>query len=595
MMLTDEQIAVAEQQMESAYRQGDLGAAAIAAWIVSAHDPSRGSWKIYAKKILRETNAESVPAKTILSAVTAAMSEGRHLEAFATLCLGLLDSPADSSLLARIIELGKQFGREDLVDGALSLLPSDVSDFGLLNIKAARAHEAGRYAESEAAFRQLLLLRPDSIDLQLNLSAALVGLERWDDAVSLLENLLLVSKDKREALFRLIPVYRKRTKPTEQSLLDLRAKLGEQTDSAEKSHIEALIYSYLDRPEESAEAYQRSLAFYEDSQVRFDLSLVQLRIGDYEHGFTNYRERFSCFEANRWLEPKCPRYAGQKLDTESLLVWAEQGIGDEVFFGYALEGLRDRVKHVVLAVDPRLKSFFALRFPQWQVLTREEIQQRVSASSTAFDFEIPMGELMPLFFSELRSYSKTRLHPLFKADTDRIDAVREIVQNNKQKSHKPVVAISWRGGTEMDGKARSMTLPELMAGLPPTADVDVISVQYSGNVGDEIQQLGDPRVRSSGLDNRNDLAGILTLLSEVDAVVSVDNAVVHFAAAVGTPVEVIIPQALSQYRFKNDDFRDTFFPEAHLHVNGLEGGWSEAVEDAWQSVLSRLKNHDSEL
>jgi len=128
-------------------------------------------------------------------------------------------------------------------------------------------------------------------------------------------------------------------------------------------------------------------------------------------------------------------------------------------------------------------------------------------------------------------------------------------------------------------------LDTLMSGLPSDRDVEVISLQYDENYEKEIIMNGDRRVSFSGLNNRFDLEGVFALISCCDAVITVDNAVAHFAAALGVPVAVLIPAAQTQFRWKQSAIRQLLFPSARLFAQTKPGDWLAPVEDAWRYAL----------
>ena len=137
---------------------------------------------------------------------------------------------------------------------------------------------------------------------------------------------------------------------------------------------------------------------------------------------------------------------------------------------------------------------------------------------------------MVLFLPDLLATGHTFQQPIMAPDATRRDKISQLLA----KKERPRVAISWRGGgANANGKIRSMLLDQLMSGLPSDRDVEVISLQYDENYEKEIIMNGDRRVSFSGLNNRFDLEGVFALISCCDAVITVDNAVAHFAAALG--------------------------------------------------------------
>jgi ADP-heptose:LPS heptosyltransferase len=200
------------------------------------------------------------------------------------------------------------------------------------------------------------------------------------------------------------------------------------------------------------------------------------------------------------------------------------------------------------------------------------------------DFSLPLGDLMVLFLPEMLRTNHRISQPIFDPDAKRFQDVAKILEAKTR----PRVAISWRGGTEVNGLIRSMALAELMAGLPSDIDVDLVSLQYDEQAEKDIVEFGDRRVELSGLDNRWDLEGVFALLRCCDAVVTVDNAVAHFGAALGVPTAVLLPASQIQFRWKNTAMKNLLFPNTEIFVQKRPSDWSEPVAAAWQMVSALI-------
>jgi len=83
---------------------------------------------------------------------------------------------------------------------------------------------------------------------------------------------------------------------------------------------------------------------------------------------------------------------------------------------------------------------------------------------------------------------------------------------------------------------------------------------------------------------------VLGLLSLCDAVLTVDNAVAHFASLLGVPTCVLVPAGQTQFRWKNPILKNLWFPKTKLCHQDVPGDWSTAVELGWREVMSLVKN-----
>ena len=572
-----------QAQLERFYQDGQLAQAAVVAWMLSALKPDSPDWKIYRKKLLRETGAEGASVTEIVSASDQAFDSQQPSDGFAALALGLLAQPENSPLLKKMLDRARAFEQRNFITAALIQLKEEQTDPEVLNVLGAMAQEAERYEEAERFFKKLAKLKPKSITAKLNWTAALTGLNRYGEAITELEWIVGNTSEKKEALFRLLPLFRLDNRSVYPELQRISEAFFSAPTCADDATIKALILTAMNEPEKAVAAYELSLSMCEDPTIRFDMALLQLRLGDYESGFANYRARFSSVNNIYWITPSGARWAGEVINDKSLLIWAEQGVGDEIFFGFMLDPVRERCNDVLLVVDERLVAAFSQRFPDWKVISRPHALKLHHQGELATDYELPMGELMSLFYDP-KGRVENQNKPFFKVNPEALKQQRE----KAPPSNKLRVAISWEGGTVTDGKTRSMTLEDMLSGLPSNIDIDVISVQYTEGSDEQVLNYGDPRVRPSGLDNRSNLAGVMALLSDVDAVISVDNTVMHLAEAIGAQSYVLIPSALSQFRLKNPDFRRQYFSRATIFERSEDQGWSEIASKAWNLLLANL-------
>ncbi|MEL0086629.1 MAG: hypothetical protein VW757_01040, partial [Halieaceae bacterium] len=139
------------------------------------------------------------------------------------------------------------------------------------------------------------------------------------------------------------------------------------------------------------------------------------------------------------------------------------------------------------------------------------------------------------------------------------------------------------------GLIRSMELDDFVNGIPADADVDLISLQYDEGHEEEVKAFGDRRIALSGLNNRLDIDGVLSLMKCCDAVLTVDNAVAHFGAAVGVPTYVILPAGQTQFRWKSPSLKQLVFPKVNTFIQDKPGSWSEVVKTVWGQLLSDLQ------
>lgn len=566
--------------MENAFRAGELGLTALAIWELTHRFPGDASVaRIYAKKLMRDPDFSDLSLEQVRANCKQERKTGDPDTLAQLAAMGLLRFPKDRYLSLNLIEAAEKLGRPEWGEAALEALGEpERDDIVLLNAHAALAQSKGDHQRAVDILTKLLALEPDNEDLKKNLSGALAGLGDFDQAIGILEKLLETSDTGREIVNRLTRLYRMAGSDVSESLMDLDTSFfaGCETFEQTRTHIDINIF--LQDFEKVAQGYKRSDELVPNPVTIFRLAEAELNLGKFSDGLDHYGIRFEAFPRLAYIAPTTRRYSGELLNEGTLLVWAEQGLGDEILFSYFLEVLATRVKNVTVAMDPRLLEFFSPKYPDWSFINRFDLAESLPHT----DYACPAGDLFTLFLQELVSEKYEFAQPLISCSEQRLGGIKRLLPP----SEKPRIGISWRGGQGIHGKIRSLDLPSFMHGLGAEQAVEIISFQYDEGHEDAVIAHGDRRIALSGLNNRQDLQGVISLLSQCDAVITIDNSVAHLAAAVGVPTYVLIPAGQVQFRWKNADIKNLCFPNVTLCRQSIPGDWSDVTEEAWKRALS---------
>lgn len=203
-----------------------------------------------------------------------------------------------------------------------------------------------------------------------------------------------------------------------------------------------------------------------------------------------------------------PAWQGQPV--EKLHVYGEQGVGDEVWAAQVLRKVKN-AGTIFLETDRRLCAIFERSLPVKCIPSHQAIEngERVRYFRDASLPWIPLGDL-------LRNHYR---HPSHFERTPYLTALES--EKEKYVAYRGRVGISWRGAQG------SYPLPEFqkLAKSP-------IGLQYD--------LAWDEEIERPELDLRSDIEGILGLLSNLERLVTVSTSVAHFAAAIGTKVDLIL-------------------------------------------------------
>lgn len=402
-------------------------------------------------------------------------------------------------------------------------------------------YKLGRYAESHASHAAALAAKPDFAEMHHNLGLLLLETGYAEEALRSFERALALRPATPETLACIAHVLR---------------------DLGRLDEALAQYNSVLARPEQFGDAV-------------INRCYALLMRGDYAAGWAEYERRFTATATPERGFP-FPAWRGEPLSGKRILVYAEQGLGDEIMFASCLPDVLQRAAHVVIECNTRLIRLFARSFPQAMVHGGHKDDDHAWLRALPrTDFQVAIGSL-PLHFRGARSAFPAHRGYL-RADAARIEFWRARFAESGGRLR---VGIAWRGGSLRSRQfTRSIGLTDWQS-LLAQPGVDFVSLQY-GDVASEIAQVRDQHrvmVRSFG-DDFADIDELAAAIAALDLVISVDTTAVHLAGALGHPVWVLLPSA-PEWRYPRSGAMMPWYPSARL--------FRQTKPREWASVISRV-------
>jgi hypothetical protein len=311
-----------------------------------------------------------------------------------------------------------------------------------------------------------------------------------------------------------------------------------------------------------------------------------LRLGNLEKGWERLEYGFSpLIDSNRGRRPqrtfKEPRWTGQALNGKTLLVWREQGLGDEIMFASMLDELRALDGKVILECEPRLVSVFQRSFPEFEV--RAEIYRAIfpfDSPNKDFDFQIPLGSLAALFRKKIEDFERSKPYwvPEPVKQADYAQRLQEACGS------KLCVGLCWRSAVVSPTRSTSYTMLSDWADLLMRDDVCVVNLQY-GPCEEELQQveaeLGCKIIRWPDTDLQRDLEAVAAIIANLDVVCSVGTAVAQISGAVGTKT-LLCADSYNWTSFGTQGY--PFQPSMQLVVGEEKSSMKSAVDKTIQNI-----------
>ncbi|HWY88892.1 MAG TPA: tetratricopeptide repeat protein [Gemmataceae bacterium] len=309
-----------------------------------------------------------------------------------------------------------------------------------------------------------------------------------------------------------------------------------------------------------------------NGRALWNRSLLRLLTGDFEAGWKDYEERLPILEKNPRMFQQ-PRWDGSALAGKTILVYAEQGLGDTIQFARYLSLVKERGGTVVFECQSPLSRLCGGVPGVDQIIVRGEVLPH-------FDVHAALLSLPGIFGTTLATIPAAV--PYLRADPEKIEHWRR--ELGALPDFK--IGIAWQGDPK-NTKDRSRSCPlTRFATLAGIEGVRLLSLQ----VGPGTEQLAAVAFPISDLGSRFDTSSmddLAAVLMNLDLVITVDTAVAHLAGALGVRVWTLLTLT-PDWRWLLERVDCPWYPTMRLFRQRRYGDWGELLERVNEELRALL-------
>lgn len=259
-----------------------------------------------------------------------------------------------------------------------------------------------------------------------------------------------------------------------------------------------------------------------------------------------------------------PIWDGKPYPGKTLLVWGEQGLGDQILFSSILRDLSKLRMNVALVCERRLLPLFSRSFP-WLIV--------VAAGSRAMpqhDYQILMGELGRFFRGSVGKFAGRG--GLLKASAVK---TREFRKRMALPGPRKVIGVSWHSARREDGAEKSLSVEQLGA-LISRQEFCWLNLQY-GPEGDKMIPGLSTDISVSAT---SDIDGLAAQIAGLDLLITVSNVTAHIGAALGVETWLLEPLGKgSRWYWGTKDYPSPWYPGVRAFHQAVPGEWGPVLEE----------------
>lgn len=489
------------------------------------------------------------------------------------------------------------------------------------NILGAIAFKLKKPEEAIAHYGRVIELKPDHHEARLNLGKVLFSLQRWAGAARHYE-VLANALDRDASVLMSYARIQLHLQRYDDAIATYNKALSVHPSKIVVQTLIAEVYMKAGRIKEAEEAYAAilaqspgyapaltNLALVRDIQGQMDDALkLQEEVinADPENADAHYHHALSLLTREQFTEGwaeyswrfrqpmdetlhgrfAIPFWEGELLQDRQLLIWTEQGPGDEILISSMIPEVLARGARVILVCSQRLAPLFGRSFPDAEIVHRERALADQDMSISA-DYQASLSHLG----QQLRQH-----HDSFPAEANYLRASPELTQKLRARyqgeTDKLLIGISWRSANIFAGSEKSTSLAA-WTDILHVPNVRFVSLQY-GEQREEVAEIkattGIDIVTDATIDPLKNMDRFAAQVAAMDLVISVSNTTVHVAGAMGRPVWTLVPSSLGRiwYWFL-ERTRSPWYPSMRLFRQVRGAGWNGTLDEVARE-LATLSN-----
>ncbi len=521
---------------------------------------------------------------------------GHHTAAAASLTKTMKRLPGD---VTTICSLSRSLTAGGQLDQALEMLHEHIANSPTepqLHLALSEALlEDQAIDEAETSIRRAIELQPSLAAAHHQLSLLHQQRGRLPEAIAAARIAVEHGPQSVETMLHLATLLRQCDQPAEAEALYRRA-LALRPESVEIMNSLGSSLVEQGRAHDAIRQYEQAIELRPNyAAAHSNRGLALLELGRFAEGWDEYEWRWQSGQQSRgnWNFSQ-PQWDGAALTGRTILIYGEQGLGDEIMFATCYGEVIDEAARAIFLCDARLERLFRRSFPQATVLgvpQGSEHSWRLP-QGVSLDVQCPAGSLPRYLRRSADAFPRQR--QLLQPAAEKVDAWRQKFSHTGAGMK---VGIAWRTGDAALMQSRRSTQLEAWCPILTAANVQCVNLQYGGDYRREIaevaSQTGAKIFDPPEADNQFDLDGLAAKIAALDLVITVDNTIAHLAGAVGTPTWVVLSEP-ANWRWLAGCEESVWYGNVRLFRAGKIQQWQEVFQRLRGELLKTTFRLDEE-
>lgn len=441
--------------------------------------------------------------------------------------------------------------------------------------------ELMRYEEAIEGYNQAIKIKPSYIDAICNKGLCLTEMRKFEDALDCYKKAIEINVRFEKAwcnkgvVFNLLNKY-------EDALNCFEKAISLNRGYAEAWSNKGLALLGLKRYDESIHCSRKAIDLKENlAEPHLHLAQAYLSKSCFSEGWKEYEWRWNIKYIEKYkLDYKQSIWKGDKKNN-TLYVWPEQGIGDQILYSSVLQELENYPQNKIVALDKKLIPIYERTYRKIKFIERNS-----NIEDLRFDEHIAIGSLMQYFRKSIEDFNKTKF-PYLIDDLEKTNNLKSKINYN----NKIICGISWRSENPLYGEYKSIKLKDLSK-IIMEDKLYILNLQYkSGKIENNIDKEYLKYINEiNGLDIYNDIDALASAIQLCNIVITCSNTTAHLAGALNKTTLLLLPSAAGRFWYWNEvNQKSIWYPSVRIFQQKTTSDWSDTINEINEYINKHYK------
>lgn len=451
-----------------------------------------------------------------------------------------------------------------------------------------------RYKKAESLYAKILNQNPDHPLILFYLGAIMMCTDRHGIGISLFRYAVENQNKFPEAWNNLGSCYRTENM-LEEAARCFRKSIAQDSKNPDPYNNLGSILTNDGHPDEGLKFLNKALEIDpKHVSAKWNRALCHLEMEKWPEGWDDYDSGFHVgerpFRAYKLFqgekEDRVPIWDGSPNKT--LVIWGEQGMGDEIMFSSILPEVIRMSKKVIFDCHPRLEDLFKSSFPDIDIYGTRKNDIITWPNDYEIDAKIALGSLGKLFRRERKDFP---IHNGYLVPDHTLSVKWK--QKLEALSDKPKIGLHWMGGKKKTrNDVRSMPLETLLPVCEQ--DAEFISFQYTDGAAEEVKAFNEKHGLNvqhwqETVDDYNQTAACV---QNLDLVISVCATLIHLSGGLNVPCWILTPSKPAwRYHLKGEKM--AWYDSIRMFRQGANAGWEPLVDKVAKELKGFIADYNA--